>query len=83
VKGQDSTMAPRAIRPPGAFADPLRTIARIVAGCRAALEAEESKSARPSEARPRNARQITIGQIMLLVALWAVTAAVWHRNWKW
>ena len=53
----------------------LRTIARIAGECRAARAAEERAS------RPRNARQFTIGQFLLLVVLWALGLAAWRLTW--
>jgi hypothetical protein len=53
----------------------LRTVARVVAGCRAAMAAEDRKAA-----LRQNPRQITIGQIMMLVAIWALGLAVWRLN---
>jgi hypothetical protein len=55
----------------------LRTIARVVARCRAERAAEDRKAA----SRPRNPGQISIGQIMWLVALWALCFATWRWNW--
>jgi hypothetical protein len=58
------------------FGGRLRTIARIAAGCRAALALEERQAA------PRhNARQVTIGQLLVLVVLWALAAAAWRLTW--
>ena len=54
----------------------LRTIARIAAGCRAA-SADEGRQVLST----RDPRQITIGQVMLLVVLWALGAAVWRLAW--
>ena len=53
----------------------LRTVARVVAGCRAAMAAEDRKAA-----LRHNRRQITIGQIMMLIALWAFGLAAWRLN---
>ena len=49
----------------------LRTIERIAAGCRAARADEEQRAF----------RQLTIGQFMLLVALWALGLAAWRLTW--
>jgi len=53
----------------------VRTVARIAAGSRAEREAEDRKVA-----LRHNPRQITIGQIMMLVALSALGLAVWRLN---
>jgi hypothetical protein len=53
----------------------LRAIARVAAACRAATAAEERRAA----AR-RNPRQVTIGQILRLIALWALGLAMWRWN---
>jgi hypothetical protein len=55
--------------------DHLRTVARIAAGSRAEWAAWERKAA-----LRRDRRQITIGQILLLVALWALGLALWRLN---
>src|SRR5262249_27623867 len=55
----------------------LRTIARIAAGCRPA-RADEGRRF-PSA---RDPQQITVGQIMLLVALWALGVAAWRLAWR-
>jgi hypothetical protein len=55
--------------------DHLRTIARIVARCRAERAAEDRKAA----SRRRDPSQISIGQIMWLVAPWALCFATWRR----
>jgi hypothetical protein len=52
----------------------LRIIARIAADCRAANAAEDKAS------RPRNSRQFTIGQLLIVIALWALAAAAWRIN---
>ena len=54
----------------------LRTIARIAAGCRAAGDDEERRTS-----SARDPRQLTIGQVMLLVALWALGVAAWRLTW--
>ena len=54
----------------------LRTIARIVAGCHAA-SADEGRQVLSA----RDPRQITIGQVMLLVVLWALGVAAWRLAW--
>jgi hypothetical protein len=54
----------------------LRTIARIAAGCRAA-SADERRKVSPA----RDPRQVTLGQVMLLVALWALGVAAWRLAW--
>ena len=53
----------------------LRTVASVVAEYRGAMAAEDRKAA-----LCHNPRQITIGQIMMLVALWALGLAVWRLN---
>jgi hypothetical protein len=54
----------------------LRTIARIAAGCRAA-----SADERRQVSSARDPRQITLGQVMLLVVLWALGVAAWRLAW--
>ncbi len=54
----------------------LRTIARIAAECRAA-RADEGPQVLPT----RDPRQITIGQVMFLVVLWALGVAAWRWAW--
>lgn len=54
----------------------LRKIARIAARCRAARPAEGREAA-----PPRDPRQITIGRVLLLVALWAVGLAAMRWTW--
>jgi hypothetical protein len=54
----------------------LRTIARIAAGCRA-VSADEGRKFWSA----RDPQQLTLGQLMLLVALWALAAAVWRLSW--
>jgi hypothetical protein len=54
----------------------LRTIARIAAVSRVASADEERKVA-----SARDPRQLTIGQLILLVALWALGAAAWRLTW--
>ena len=49
----------------------LRTIERIAAGCRVARAAEER----------RTFPQFTIGQFMVVVALWALGLAAWRLTW--
>ena len=49
----------------------LRTIARIVDGCRAAIDEEDRKAARRA-----NPNQIRLGQVMVLVTHWAIAAAI-------
>jgi hypothetical protein len=56
--------------------DRLRAIARIAAVSRAATAAEERTAS--SHCNPR---QVTIGQILFLVALWALGMAAWRLNW--
>jgi hypothetical protein len=53
----------------------LQIIARIAAECRAANAAEEKRS------RPRNSRQFTIGQLVILITLWALGLAAWRLTW--
>jgi hypothetical protein len=54
----------------------LRTIAGVVAESRAAL-ASEKRKAPP----PRDPRQLTIGQLLFLVILWAFGVAAWRLVW--
>jgi hypothetical protein len=54
----------------------LRTIARIAAGCRAARADEERRTS-----STRDPRQLTISEVMLLVALWALGVAAWRLTW--
>jgi hypothetical protein len=54
----------------------LRTIARIAAGCRVASADERRKVSSASDPR-----QITLGQVMLLVVLWALGVAAWRLAW--
>jgi hypothetical protein len=54
----------------------MRMIARIAVGCRAA-RADEDRRASPARGR----QQVTIGQIMFLVALWAIAAAALRMPW--
>jgi hypothetical protein len=54
----------------------LRTVARIAVESRAERAAEERRAA-----SRRDPRQITIGQIRLLVVLWALGFAAWRLNW--
>jgi hypothetical protein len=58
------------------FGGRLRTIASIAADCRAALASEEQQAA-----PRRDPRQITIGQLVFLVVLWALGAAAWRLTW--
>jgi hypothetical protein len=52
----------------------LRVIARIAADSRRAAEEQDASP-------HRDPRQITLGQILLLVALWAIGAAAWRLAW--
>jgi hypothetical protein len=53
----------------------LRVIACVAAACRAATASEERKAA-----TRRNPRQVTIGQILLLIALSALGLTMWRWN---
>ena len=54
----------------------LRTIARIAAECRA-VSADDERNA----STVRDPQQLTIGQLMLLVGLWALGVAAWRLAW--
>jgi hypothetical protein len=54
----------------------LRTIARVAAESRAASASEERKAP-----QPRDPRQLTIGQLLFLVILWAFGVAAWRLVW--
>jgi hypothetical protein len=54
----------------------LRTIARVAAESRAASAAQERKAP-----PPRDPRQLTIGQLLFLIILWAFGVAAWRLVW--
>ena len=54
----------------------LRMIARVAAESRAASASEERKAS-----PPRDPRQLTIGQLLFLVILWAFGVAAWRLVW--
>jgi hypothetical protein len=54
----------------------LRKIARVAAESRAASASEERKAS-----PPRDPRQLTIGQLLFLVTLWAFGVAAWRLVW--
>jgi hypothetical protein len=62
----------------------LRLIARIAVACYAASASEERKASSAEERKASSAlgpRHLTIGQLMLLVVLWALGAAAWRLAW--
>jgi hypothetical protein len=54
----------------------LQVIAHVAAESRAASAAEDRKAS-----PPRDPRQLTIGQVLFLVILWAFGAAAWRLVW--
>jgi hypothetical protein len=54
----------------------LRTISTIAAGCRATCADDER-----CDSAARDPRQLTIGHLMLLVALWALGVTAWRLTW--